>query len=258
MLRVSFVRLGVLLSVGCLLVACSGGGNTSLPAKTSLPTSSLATTVRPPVSSPTASAPSLPVTTYQFNLKTPDGYQEAVTLELGQPRPASQWIQAPGSACQINAQKDEVVPFTVTMRNTTPDFSYQVSFDLRSATVDTSLYLEVEAGGSGSCNTHFGYDTTEGRIVTVSSTGELSTGQSAVAYGLVGYSNYRSPAGDQAAKLADVFLMLGPASQITDLTGGPSVHGPAGGVIFDAVFVPLDGHANGCTASLNSNQTLAC
>jgi hypothetical protein len=110
-----------------ILVGCSSpstpASNGSASAGTASTGSTNTTTTAPTI--PQVAASSLRYNT-SFGLKTSTGYTATVTISRG-PLEHAGALQLRGdvlgSACQVNDQTDAVVPFAMTISNTTPNFA---------------------------------------------------------------------------------------------------------------------------------------
>ncbi|WP_211763012.1 hypothetical protein [Kutzneria sp. CA-103260] len=184
-----------------------------------------------------------------------NGYQEHVTLELGEPKLAAD-RPITAQACRVNQQKDLLVPFRIMLTNATTGFSTTLSYNFESATIDSNLFIEIDLSDGATCNTNFGGQSTDGTLANISSAQEVEPNQAITAQGFIGLQDYASPAGHADTELGQAFLLVAPVQGTTGFTGTPVAQGEASHFVFPAYYVPVDGKTNGCTTSFNNYQSL--
>ena len=186
-----------------LLAACGGssqGGSAS--AKRSGRRSATSTPTTPATAVGPQPAPP-PSVTYMISGSAADGSTESVQLEFWNPAQAvdtyKPWIgwSAP-TACQVDQQRDALIPGRVMLTNTTSGFSADVALQLNqvgSPPGADSLQAEEQYTSGAQCGA------SGGATFFVSSNGQLSPGQSETLNFLVivpGYYSPTNPQGDPA------------------------------------------------------------
>lgn len=196
------------------------------------------------------------LTTYAFYTVT-NGYRQDVELSFGPPARATAAANTVPSACQANPQKDLVVPFTLTIRNSTATFGYQVSyqFSIVGAMSDQVFGFIMYSDSSVNCEDWLTRPSTPGPRLGMQSKAELTSGQAITAKGMIGYRDFFGPTGEQRDRFKQILINLGSsekgagATGIRELKGGQVGQGWVDGHSYaDSYFVPIDGMTSPCAA----------
>jgi hypothetical protein len=151
------VLVGVGIAVGIAVAISSGGSSGS--AASSLPATQ--PDVAATASSPPPTAPLLPMgTNVTLNLSADGGYTGAGTLQLGALRHASAGLQngalTLGAACQVDDETDAVIPFAMSVTNTSSGFSAAPGFSFslsQSSDAELAMSAEVNYSDGPQCTT---------------------------------------------------------------------------------------------------------
>ncbi len=170
--------------------------SSSSPVSASYPAAADVQTAETVSSTSTTAAPLPMDTNVTLNLSAPGGYTGTGTFELGAVQHASSGLQngaiTLGSACQVNNETDAVIPFMMSVTNTSPGFSaspgYSVSL-AQPAGGNLSISAEVQYSEGPQCITfsegNLGFSATDPMAPNASTTPSP---------GFFIVSNYYSPA----------------------------------------------------------------
>ena len=174
----------------CVLSGCGGSGGTTHSISTSTTTtttSTSTTTTAPATSAPTAQA--------DFSVDLGAGYMGSGSIEIFAPQKSSSFVlgsSALEAGCGFNPQTDEIVPFEVTFKNTTPSFTMTATSEVESGYIDPSSNVAtysmapVISSGDGSWTCPSG----QGNSIDWAN---LASGSSMTVLGYLWFPNYYSP-----------------------------------------------------------------
>jgi uncharacterized RDD family membrane protein YckC len=144
--------------IAAIIGIAFGTSSSSSPVSASYPTAADVQTAETVSSTSTAAAPLPMDTNVTLNLSAPGGYTGTGTFELGAVQHASSGLQngaiTLGSACQVNNETDAVIPFMMSVTNTSAGFSaspdYSVSL-VNAPTENLSISAEVQYNEGPQC-----------------------------------------------------------------------------------------------------------
>ena len=216
--------------VAVALSTSSSSSSSSSPTTTttypSLTTDTSTTTTTPPPATFNKSW----TTTAESN----NGYAMTAELQVGDPAPFTNSSSitngdaTAGSSCSVTATTDAVIPFELTLTNTTsgtfddqPSIAYGgigslSSYDSNGNQVDTGTQLEAEPqfAEGPQCES-------DGQSLSVKTTNSMSPGSTSTTYGFFIIPNYYSPShpsGDSSL-LTDSILTVSPTQSISSSSG---------------------------------------
>lgn len=211
-------------------------------------TTAVPTSTRVPVTSSTTVAPPVVtwgvLRTYELRIQADDGYSRLVTVTIGAPVAARDYVESGTDlSCDVDLEKDLIVPLGVTVTNSTPEFSQRVSHSIFLAHGER-LYNQFRFGSGRRCNSNFRTLTTRSSRIHIESADELLPQAATRLDGFVGMTDFFGPAGEAVADLAQVFLAIGAVGGGTTISGQPHWIGQvAAGTQY---LVPLDGQSDPC------------